>query len=71
MVAQRQARTDLPVVGQYAPQTATLTGQPFNCANWLENSGASIVVPNVTTDVELPAGLGSTDLPQAMRLNDD
>jgi hypothetical protein len=48
-----------------------MAGQPFDCSNWTENAGASIVVPNLNTDVELPLGLGTMDLTQLLRLNDD
>jgi cysteine-rich repeat protein len=48
----------------------TLAGQPFDCDDWTENSGASIVLPNVNMDVTVPF-LGTYDLAQLMRLNDD
>jgi nitrous oxidase accessory protein NosD len=48
----------------------TLAGQPFNCANWVENSGASIVMPNTNMDVTVPL-LGNYDIVQTWRLNDD
>jgi hypothetical protein len=48
----------------------TLVGQPFDCNNWVSNSGASIVAPNVNMDVPIPI-LGMYDFAQALRLNDD
>ncbi len=50
--------------------TLALSGQPFNCANWTENSGGSIVAPNTNMDVTV-GGLGTFDLVQTWRLNDD
>ena len=50
--------------------SVTLAGQPFNCGNWVEDSGASIVAPNLSMDEELP-NVGTIDLPSAGRLNDD
>ena len=51
--------------------TVVQTGQPFNCSNWIENAGASVAGPNANMDVELPLGLGTFDLAQVLRLNDD
>ena len=48
----------------------TLTGQPFDCGNWTTDSGASIVLPNTNSDVTVPV-LGTYDLAQCLRLNDD
>lgn len=50
--------------------TATLSGQPFNCANWATDSGASIAYPNVNVDVPLSV-LGILDVGQVLRVNDD
>ena len=47
------------------------SAQPFNCGNWVENAGASIAGPNVNMDVVLPLGLGTVDIAQVLRLNDD
>jgi hypothetical protein len=49
---------------------AILRGQPFDCSNWTENSGASIVMPNTNMDVQVPF-LGLYDIGQALRMNDD
>jgi hypothetical protein len=48
----------------------TLAGQPFDCDDWTENSGASIVLPNTNMDVPVPF-VGTFDLSQTLRLNDD
>jgi len=50
--------------------TATLTGQPFTCANWTTDGGASLAAPNVNLDVPLSV-LGILDVGQVLRLNDD
>jgi cysteine-rich repeat protein len=49
---------------------ASLTGRPFDCAGWTNDSGASVVVPNANTDLVLPI-LGRYDVAQALRLEDD
>lgn len=51
--------------------TVSQSGQPFNCSNWVENAGASVVAPNANMDVVLPLGLGTVDIAQVLRLNDD
>jgi hypothetical protein len=49
----------------------TLTGQPFDCANWVENAGASVVLPNVNLDLLIALLNQSFDVAQVLRLNDD
>ena len=49
---------------------ASLTGRPFDCANWTSASGASVVMPNANTDLTLPI-IGRYDVAQALRLKDD
>ena len=56
--------------GGVGTQTTTLAGRPFSCGSWTEDSGASIAAPNVAMDFELPF-LGTIDIPQVLRLNDD
>lgn len=63
------SQIDNPLQGG-ASTSVTLAGQPFDCDNWTEDSGASIVLPNVNPDVAIPV-LGMHDLAQALRLNDD
>jgi hypothetical protein len=50
--------------------TTIQTGQPFDCANWTEDSGASLTVPNVNLDIPIPI-FGTLDISQVVRLNDD
>jgi hypothetical protein len=45
-------------------------GQPFDCDNWTENSGASLTVPNINFDIPIPL-FGELDIAQILRLNDD
>jgi cysteine-rich repeat protein len=51
--------------------TVSQSARPFNCSNWVENAGASLAGPNVNMDVTLPLGLGTVDIAQVLRLNDD
>jgi cysteine-rich repeat protein len=56
---------------QGGSSTVSLTGQPFDCGNWVEDAGASVVLPNNNLDVTI-ALLGQTfDIAQVLRLNDD
>ena len=47
------------------------SAQPFDCGNWVEDAGASLAAPNVNMDVVLPLGLGTVDIAQVLRINDD
>jgi hypothetical protein len=51
--------------------SVTQAARPFDCDNWVENAGASLAAPNVNMDVVLPLGLGTVDIAQVLRLNDD
>jgi cysteine-rich repeat protein len=50
--------------------SVSLSGQPFDCANWVPDAGASIAWPNYNLDVSIPV-LGVQDVSQVLRLNDD
>jgi cysteine-rich repeat protein len=65
-IAQSQILNGL-VVGNVA---TSLTGQPFDCTNWVPDVGASVVWPNYNLDVNVPV-LGPQDVTQVLRLNDD
>ena len=49
----------------------TLTGRPFHCANWVENAGASVVLPNLNLDLFIALLNQRFDVAQVLRLNDD
>ncbi|HEV7734740.1 MAG TPA: DUF4215 domain-containing protein [Candidatus Binatia bacterium] len=51
--------------------TVTQAGQPFNCASFATFNGASLALPNTNPDVVLPLGLGTRDIAQVLRLNDE
>ena len=50
--------------------SVTLTGKPYSCAAWSSDGPASIALPNVSLDFVLPYGLGTQDVAQVLRLND-
>ena len=51
--------------------TVVQSGQPFHCSNWVVDAGASTVSPAFSPDLELPFGLGTIDVAEVLRLNDD
>jgi len=51
--------------------TVSLTGKPYACTPWASDGPASIALPNVSLDFVLPFGLGTQDVAQVLRLDDD
>ncbi len=66
-----QATAEIQNMLQIGTSTVQQSGQPFDCGNWTSDSGASVASPNVAFDVVLPFGLGTVDVAQVLRLNDD
>jgi len=50
--------------------TVSLTGKPYACNPWASDGPPSIALPNVSLDFVLPFGLGTQDVAQVLRLND-
>jgi hypothetical protein len=64
------ATSEITDTRQGGTVTTTLTGVPYSCGQWTTDGPASIALPNVTFDFVLPFGLGTQDVAQVLRLND-
>ena len=64
------ATSEITDTRQGGSVTSTLTGKPYACGPWSTDGPASIALPNVTFDFVLPFGLGTQDVAQVLRLND-
>jgi hypothetical protein len=64
------ATSEITNTRQGGTVTVSLTGKPYSCAPWAADGPASIAMPNVSLDFVLPFGLGTQDVAQVLRLND-
>lgn len=64
------ATSEITDTRQGGTVTSTLTGKPYACGSWSTDGPPSIALPNVTFDFVLPFGLGTQDVAQVLRLND-
>ena len=65
------ATSEITDTRQGGTVTTTLTGLPYACDGWATDGPASVALPNVTFDFVLPFGLGTQDVAQVLRLNDE
>lgn len=65
------ATSEITDTRQGGTVTTTLTGKPYACGAWTTDGPASIALPNETFDFVLPFGLGTQDVAQVLRIDDD